>query len=451
MSQKVLILGAGRSGVGSAELLLKHDADIVLLDANESLDIPALLERFDISVRERVRVARELDSELMDWAELAVLSPGIPIDHEWVVALEQAGIPVWGEIELGFRYSRGDVLAITGTNGKTTTTTLLGEIMRAAGRETFVVGNIGKAYTHIADETTDDSVIVAEISSFQLESAPSFKPAVSAILNVTPDHLNRHYTMDNYAAVKGRIAANQTESEYCVLNYEDDRLRSFAETVQAQVVWFSSERVLKSGIWLEDGVITYRIGDANGTICHVSEMQILGVHNYENAMAACAMALAYGVDEKVIAQSLKDFAGVEHRIEFVCERDGVAYYNDSKGTNPDAAIRGIRAMERPTWLIGGGYDKGSDYKPWIEAFDGKVRGFVLIGATREAIRDDAIACGFDEDKIVLKDSFEEAVGYCMEQAVSGEAVLLSPACASWGMFKDYEERGDVFKELVRRG
>ena len=294
-------------------------------------------------------------------------------------------------------------------------------------------------------------MIVAEISSFQLESAPSFKPAVSAILNVTPDHLNRHYTMDNYAAVKGRIAANQTESEYCVLNYEDDRLRSFAETVQAQVVWFSSERVLKSGIWLEDGVITYRIGDANGTICHVSEMQILGVHNYENAMAACAMALAYGVDEKVIAQSLKDFAGVEHRIEFVCERDGVAYYNDSKGTNPDAAIRGIRAMERPTWLIGGGYDKGSDYKPWIEAFDGKVRGFVLIGATREAIRDDAIACGFDEDKIILKDSFEEAVGYCMEQAVSGEAVLLSPACASWGMFKDYEERGDVFKELVRRG
>lgn len=451
MSQNVVILGAGRSGIGSAELLLKHEADIVLLDANKSLDIPALLTQFDASVRGRVRVACELDRELTDWAELAVLSPGIPIDHEWVLALEKARIPVWGEIELGFRYSRGDVLAITGTNGKTTTTTLLGEIIRAAGRETFVVGNIGKAYTHIADETTDDSVIVAEISSFQLESAPSFRPVVSAILNVTPDHLNRHYTMDNYAAVKGRIAANQTDSEYCVLNYEDERLRSFAETVQAQVVWFSSARVLESGIWLEDGVITYRIGDKSGTICHVSELQILGVHNYENAMAACAMALAYGVDAKVIAQTLKDFAGVEHRIEFVCERDGVAYYNDSKGTNPDAAIRGIRAMERPTWLIGGGYDKGSDYKPWIEAFDGKVRGFVLIGATREAIRDDALACGFDADKIVLKDSFEEAVGYCMEQAVNGEAVLLSPACASWGMFKDYEERGDVFKELVRRG
>ena len=257
--------------------------------------------------------------------------------------------------------------------------------------------------------------------------------------------------MENYAAVKGRIAANQTADEYCVLNYEDERLRAFADTVQAQVIYFSSERMLDQGIWIRDGVITYRIGEKSGEICPVDDLQILGTHNHENAMAACAMALAYGVDAASIAKTLRGFAGVEHRIEFVCERDGVAYYNDSKGTNPDAAIRGIRAMKRPTYLIGGGYDKGSDYKPWIEAFDGKVRELVLIGATREAIRKDALACGFEEDKIILKDSFEEAVAHCMERAVSGEAVLLSPACASWGMFSDYEERGNTFKELVRKG
>ncbi len=451
MSQKVLILGAGRSGIGSAELLLRHDADIVFLDGNKSLDVPALLEHFDASVRGRVKVAQELNEELTGWAELAVLSPGIPIDHEWVIRLQSAGIPVWEELELGYRYSKGDVLAITGTNGKTTTTTLLGEIMRDTGRETFVVGNIGQAYTHIADQTDDDSVTVAEVSSFQLESAPTFHPVVSAILNITPDHLNRHYTMENYAAVKGRIAANQTADEYCVLNYGDERLRAFADTVQAQVIYFSSERMLDQGIWIRDGVITYRIGEKSGEICPVDDLQILGTHNHENAMAACAMALAYGVDAASIAKTLRGFAGVEHRIEFVCERDGVAYYNDSKGTNPDAAIRGIRAMKRPTYLIGGGYDKGSDYKPWIEAFDGKVRELVLIGATREAIRKDALACGFEEDKIILKDSFEEAVAHCMERAVSGEAVLLSPACASWGMFSDYEERGNTFKELVRKG
>ena len=298
---------------------------------------------------------------------------------------------------------------------------------------------------------TEETVTVAEISSYQLETTDLFHPEVSAILNITPDHLNRHYTMDNYAAVKGRIAANQTAEEYCVLNYEDERLRAFADTVKAQVIFFSSARTLTRGIWLEDDEIAYAIGEKSGTICRTDELQILGVHNYENAMAACAMALAYGVDEDVIAQTLKDFAGVAHRIEFVCERDGVAYYNDSKGTNPDAAIRGIRAMKRPTYLIGGGYDKGSDYKPWIEAFDGKVRELVLIGATREAIRDDALACGLDEDKIILKDTFEEAVAHCMERAKEGEAVLLSPACASWGMFTDYEERGDVFKELVRKG
>ena len=400
----VLVLGAGRSGLGAAKLLTDHQAQVTILDSNKNLDQASVLAHFSDAEQDRIRIAvGDLTDELLDWAELAILSPGIPIDHEWVTTCGKADIPVWGEVELASRLSRGDILAITGTNGKTTTTTLLGQMMQDAGKETFVVGNIGTAFTETADATTDQSVIVAEISSFQLESAPTFHPVVSSILNITP----------------------------------------------AKVLWFSSEHVLEEGIWLEDNRITYRIDGLSGQICHVDELQILGVHNYENVMAACAMALAYGVDPASVRKSVLAFKGVAHRIEYVCERDGVVYYNDSKGTNPDASIRAIKAMRRPTLLIGGGYDKGSDYKPWIEAFDGKVKEFILIGATREAIRDDALACGFDADRIVLLDTFEEAVARCIADAEEGDAVLLSPACASWGMFDNYEQRGDVFKELVR--
>lgn len=446
----VLVLGAGRSGLGAAKLLTDHQAQVTILDSNKDLDQASVLAHFSDTEQARIRIAvGDLTDELLDWAELAILSPGIPIDHAWVTTCGQANVPVWGEIELASRLSKGDILAITGTNGKTTTTTLLGQIMEDAGKETFVVGNIGTAFTEITDATTDQSVIVAEISSFQLESAPTFHPVVSSILNITPDHLNRHYTMENYAAVKERIAVNQTAQEACVLNYEDPMLRAFGGQTGAKVLWFSSEHVLEEGVWLEDNRITYHIDVLSGQICHVDELQILGVHNYENVMAACAMALAYGIDPASVRKSVLAFKGVAHRIEYVCERDGVVYYNDSKGTNPDASIRAIKAMRRPTLLIGGGYDKGSDYKPWIQAFDGKVKEFVLIGATREAIRDDALACGFDADRIVLLDTFEDAVARCIADAEEGDAVLLSPACASWGMFDNYEQRGDVFKELVR--
>ena len=361
--------------------------------------------------------------------------------------MKAKNIPVWGEIELAYTYGRGDVLAITGTNGKTTTTTLLGEIMKQAARSVFVVGNIGTPYTGIASKTEDDSVIVAEISSFQLETVHSFRPKVSAILNITPDHLNRHHTMEAYIGAKERIAENQTEKDYCVLNYEDEVLREFGETVRAQVLYFSSRRKLNRGVWLEGDRIICNI-DGETEICRTGDLQILGTHNYENVMAAVAMAYVYGVPAEVIRQVITSFKGVEHRIEFVAEKNGVAYYNDSKGTNPDAAIRGIRAMNRPTRDLVVGYDKDSSYEEWIEAFDGKVKKLVLIGATREKIAQTARRLGFTD--VVLADSFEEAFEKCTEYAQPGDAVLLSPACASWGMFKNYEERGDKFKELVEQ-
>ena len=310
-----------------------------------------------------------------------------------------------------------------------------------------MVGNIGNPYTSIVPETREDSVIVAEMSSFQLETVHTFRPKVSAILNITPDHLNRHHTMEAYIAAKERIAENQTADDVCVLNYEDDVLREFGGKISADVLYFSSRRKLKRGVYLDGTTIICNV-DGEIPVCDVSELQILGTHNHENAMAAVAMAYAYGVPMDVIRKTLKEFAGVEHRIEFVAEKNGVAYYNDSKGTNPDAAIRGIRAMNRSTVLIGGGYDKQSSYDEWIQAFDGKVKKLVLIGATREKIAETAARLGFTD--VVLADTFEEAFEKCVGYAQPGDAVLLSPACASWGMFKNYEERGDKFKELVKQ-
>ena len=292
----------------------------------------------------------------------------------------------------------------------------------------------------------ENSVAVAEVSSFQLETIHEFRPRVSAILNITPDHLNRHHTMEAYIAAKEDVAKNQTEEDTCVLNYEDEVTRKFGEKVKTKVLYFSSQRKLEKGIYLDNGNIVYK-DDEEVILCHVDELQLLGTHNHENVMAASAMAAAYGVPFETIRKTIKEFAGVAHRIEFVCEKNGVAYYNDSKGTNPDAAIKGIQAMNRKTLLIGGGYDKDSEYEEWIEAFDGKVKKLVLLGQTREKIAEAARKVGFED--IILVDSLEEAVKVCAELANEGEAVLLSPACASWGMFKNYEERGDKFKEYVK--
>ena len=444
--RKVLVFGAGISGIGAAGLLEANGADVILYDGNEKLDPASLKEQLGEKSSAAVLIGK-LPQETITSLDMAVLSPGVPTDLPVVLAMKEAGVQVIGEIELAYQFGKGDVLAITGTNGKTTTTSLLGQIMKQAREEVYVVGNIGNPYTAVAGQMTEQAVTVAEISSFQLETIREFCPKVSAILNITPDHLNRHHTMEAYIGAKERIVENQTAEDYCVLNYEDEVLRQFGETVKAQVLYFSSRRKLNRGVYLDGDRIICNI-DGETEICRTGDLQILGTHNYENVMAAVAMACAYGVPADIIRRVITSFKGVEHRIEFVAEKNGVAYYNDSKGTNPDAAIRGIRAMNRPTVLIGGGYDKDSSYEEWIDAFDGKVKKLVLIGATREKIAETARKKGFTD--IVLADSFEEAFEKCTEYAEPGDAVLLSPACASWGMFKNYEERGDKFKELVEQ-
>lgn len=444
--KKVLVFGSGISGIGAVKLLEAVQACVVLYDGNEKLDRNDIAGKLPEGSTCEI-ILGELPGEVLSTLDLVVMSPGVPLDIPVVQKLKDAGIPVWGEVELAYRMGAGTVLAITGTNGKTTTTALLGEIMKAYAESVFVVGNIGNAYTGASLEMKDDSYTVAEISSFQLESTHTFKPEVSAILNITEDHLNRHHTMEEYIRVKELITANQTKENFCILNYEDEILRKFAESCPAKVVFFSSLHKLEEGIFLDGDKIVWKTEKESFVFAKTGELKLLGQHNYENVMAASAMAYCAGVPAEIIRKVIMAFTAVPHRIEFVEEIRGVAYYNDSKGTNPDAAIKGIQAMNRPTFLIGGGYDKESSYEEWIQSFDGKVKELVLIGQTREKIQKAAHACGFFHT--VLAENLEEAVHICAEKAEPGDAVLLSPACASWGQFDNYEQRGDKFKEYVR--
>ena len=445
-NKKVLVVGTGISGVAATQLLVEKGISTVLFDGNKDLNTREFFEK-NPQISDVPIILGDLSDEQMNGIDIAVLSPGVPTDIPMVLAMKDKGIQIWGEIELAYYIGKGRVIAITGTNGKTTTTALTGQIMRNYFDDVRVVGNIGIPYTSEASNMSDDTVTVAEISSFQLETIHEFAPKVSAILNITPDHLNRHHTMEAYIQAKEDITKNQTKDDYCVLNYEDKILRQFAGKCKAKVIYFSSRSILPEGFCMNGDDIIYVHDDREEFVINVHDLNILGYHNYENVMAACAMATCFGVPMDVIVRTLKEFTAVEHRIEFVTEKRGVKFYNDSKGTNPDAAIQGIKAMDRPTYLIGGGYDKESEYDEWIEAFDCKVRELILIGQTADKIEACAHKHGFMQT--VKVDTLEDAVNYCYERAVKGEAVLLSPACASWGMFANYEERGRIFKDIVR--
>lgn len=447
-NQKVLVAGTGKSGIAAAKVLLEMGGEVVLYDGNRELDPEKIKAKFEEDAKVTV-VLGELTRPDLLGVELSIISPGIPLSAPFVPVLDEAKVPIWSEIQLAYHVSKGKLAAITGTNGKTTTTALTGEIMKAFYEEVFVVGNIGIPYTETALETTDKSVTVAEVSSFQLETIMDFRPDVSAILNITPDHLDRHGTMENYIEVKERIASNQTEDDWIVLNYDDEVLREFGESkdLKPKVMYFSGRQELKEGLYLDGEVIVYRHGGKTEELVNVQELQLLGRHNYENVMAAIAISIHMGVPMETILRVVKEFKAVEHRIEFVLERAGVKYFNDSKGTNPDAAIQAIHAMPGPIVLIAGGYDKQSEYDEWIESFGGKVKYMVLIGQTRDKIAECARRHGFSE--IMYAEDMAEAVRVCAAYANTGDNVLLSPACASWGMFDNYEQRGDIFKECVR--
>lgn len=445
MSQKVLVAGTGISGIAAAKLLLAQGGEVVLYDGNEKLSAEDLKAKFDEGAKVTV-ILGELKKLDLTGVELCIISPGISLEAPFVAVIDEAKIPIWSEIELAYHCTKGKLAAITGTNGKTTTTALTGEIMKHFCESVFVVGNIGDPYALHALETTDESVTVAEISSFMLETIMDFRPDVSAITNITPDHLDRHKTMECYIQVKEGIARNQTEEDTCVLNYDDPVLREFGKTLKCKVLYFSRKEQLESGIFMDGDTIIYRHDGKNEEVLNVNNLNIIGGHNHENVMTAIGITVSFGVPLSVIREACEEFKAVEHRIEFVRERFGVKYYNDSKGTNPDAAIQAIKAMPGPTLLIAGGYDKHSEYDEWIESFDGKVRYLVLIGQTRDKIAECARKHGMND--IMYAEDLKEAVQVCASYANSGDFVLLSPACASWGQFRNFEERGKMFKDFV---
>lgn len=443
--KKALVCGMARSGIAAAKLLNRLGARVTLQDMKKREEISA-----DVLALEGEGIVLYTGAnpdEIACAQDLIVLSPGIPCDLPFIAAAEEAGIEVISEVELAYRLTPCPITAITGTNGKTTTTTLTGEIMKTAYSGTAVVGNIGIPYSEEVERLTEKDWVVAEISSFQMEKAKEFHPHISAVLNITPDHLNRHKTMDVYIAMKERVFAKQTAEDFCILNHGDETCRKMADKTAAKVFFFDSSETLAEGIYLDGDAIEVRWGAINETLIHVDELQILGVHNYENVMAAAAMGICAGIALDTIRAVLKGFAGVAHRIEYVATVDGVDYYNDSKGTNVDASIRAVLAMKKPIVLIGGGYDKGSSFDEWTKLFPGRVKHLVLIGVTAPKVRASAEKFGFTA--ISDCETFEEAVDLCREKAEDGDCVLLSPACASWGMFDNYEQRGDMFKEQVR--
>ncbi|MBQ9609141.1 MAG: UDP-N-acetylmuramoyl-L-alanine--D-glutamate ligase [Lachnospiraceae bacterium] len=451
LNKKVLVAGAGKSGVAASELLARNNESVILYDENKKgeLDAENISVNFPDNIKGNIEIILgEISDEIISGCEFMVISPGIPTDNEFSTRVRTLGLRILSEIELAYLYEKGEVLAITGTNGKTTTTSLVGEIMKAYNENTYVVGNIGIPYTSIADKTTEDSVTVAEISSFQLETIEKFKPHISAVLNITPDHIDRHHTFENYAECKMDIAKNQFKDDYIVLNYDDPETIKRAELDNVNVVLFSRIKHLDEGVYVDRDDVVIRKDNVITKVLSLNDIQLLGTHNVENILAAVAITYYAGVPIKTIEKVCTEFKGVEHRIEYVRTVNGVKYYNDSKGTNPDAAIKGIKAMTTTTFLIGGGYDKGVGFDEWIEAFDAKVKYLVLIGQTAKTIATCAKNHGFNS--IMFMDSLEEAVDFCYKNAKPGDAVLLSPACASWGMFKNYEERGNLFKEYVMK-
>lgn len=446
-NKTVLVAGTGISGIGAVSLLQKLDANIVIYDGNAKLNKKDLIDKMKLEENTPIYLG-EFPLEILNYIEILVLSPGISVESEFIIKAKKAGVRVIGEIELAFNLCKGKIIAITGTNGKTTTTALVGAIMKHHQEDVFVVGNIGNSFAQTVLKTTDNSVTVAEISSFQLETTDRFKPEVSTVLNISPDHLDRHHTLENYLDIKMNIASNQDEENVCILNYEDDLLKEYASKLHTNIRFFSSKNKINNGVYLEADKIIINNDGINTVICSTKELKLLGIHNYENIMAAILITLSIGVPLKEIREAVINFKSVEHRIEFVATKNGVDYYNDSKGTNTDASIKAIEAMPGKTVLIAGGYDKGGNYDDWIKTFKDKIKCIILIGETKYKIADSARRLKFNN--ILFAQTLEEAVELASKEAVSGEAVLLSPACASWGMFKNFEQRGQLFKDQVNK-
>lgn len=446
---RAMVLGMARSGIAAANLLLLRGAEVWVCDVKKKEDFHGELDELERGGA-HLLLGEKHPEEHLDGLDLLVVSPGIRIEHPAIERAKALGVEVVGEVEYAYRESTGLLLAVTGTNGKTTTVTLLGEIFKNAGRKTYVVGNIGTPYSGAVPQMRAGDVTVCEISSFMMETSKKFHPAVAAVLNISEDHMDRHKTMERYIQLKERIFENCGEEDFVVLNYDDPVTRAMADHAHCRVVWFSSRNLVPFGAFVRDGMIVFGTQETPRAVCAVDEVYIPGEHNLKNALAATAMAMVSGIPAPVIRHTLRSFKGVEHRIEFVRELDGVRFINDSKGTNVDSTIQAVRAMKAPTVLILGGYDKHCDFTPLVEVIkENPIVNIVLIGATAAQIAETLEKCGYTAYEHCGTD-FERAVRRSLELAQRGGNVLFSPSCASFDMFTDYEARGRIFKEIVNR-
>ena len=442
--KKVLLVGLAKTGISTIKCLAKYGADITVNDIKTEDQLEEIIA--EIKDIDGIKYILGHHPENISDIDMVVVSPGVPLDLPFIKKVIEENKELIGEVELAYQLAKKPYfVGITGTNGKTTTTSLTGEIFEKAGKETYVVGNIGNPVIDAVQAANEGASFVTELSSFQLESIKDFRPSVSAVLNITEDHMNRHHTMENYIDAKARVFMNQDKENFCVLNYDDELTRALAEKCNANVVFFSRLEKLEKGVYVENGDIIIDINEKIN-LMKVCELSLPGGHNLENCMAAAAMAYVSGIDIEVIREVLKTFKAVEHRLEFVKEVEGVKYVNDSKGTNPDSTIKAVQAYENPIILIAGGYDKGSTYDELLEIAKKNVKTLVLLGQTADKIEEAARRIGFTD--IHRVEDMKEAVKTCRDIAKEGDIVLLSPACASWGMYKNFEVRGKDFKDNV---
>lgn len=446
IGQRVLVVGLARSGTAAAKLLTMAGAVVRLHDRQAPSQLPEVAQEL---IASGMAFSQDEDPRiLLDSIDAIIISPGVPIDSPLVLAAKERGIQVLGEMELGARFAAGPIYAITGTNGKTTTVTLLGEMLRQAGLVSHVTGNVGYPLTAAVVQAGPDDPLVTEVSSFQLESMQLFHPNIAAVLNVTPDHLNRHGTMANYANLKRHIADNQTVHDFLVLNLDDKTVHDMGSGAVSKVYWFSRTQAVSFGTCIEEGQLVFCDAGGKKTICRLEDVSIPGAHNLENALAASCMAMLANVPPAVIRHTLRSFSGVEHRLEFVLEASGVRYINDSKGTNPDATMWAIRAMSAPFVLLAGGFDKQVSFDDLARcaAEHSFTRAIVLYGQTAGSLASAFLHAGLENVHQV--DSLSNALALAIRIAEPGFAVLLSPACSSFDQFSSYEERGRIFKQLV---
>jgi UDP-N-acetylmuramoylalanine--D-glutamate ligase len=442
-NKRVLVVGLGKSGLAAAHFLKTLGARVTVSDARPAMLIAELSELLEQGFSVEAGSHGLLTFRRQD---LIVVSPGVPMSTPELKQVRAMGAHIIGELELGSQYLQGEVIAVTGSNGKTTTTSLIGEILKATGRATLVGGNIGRPVTAMVEESTPESWSVLEVSSFQLETVETFKPKIALVLNITPDHLDRHGTFEAYAALKARITEFQTSEDFLLLNGEDKETQMIAAKTKAQVYWFSGRRPIKQGAFVHGESILFvaREGAKPEPVMPVAEISLAGAHNVENVLAAICAARLAGVESETIRASVRQFKAVEHRLEFVREVGGVRYFNDSKATNVDATIKAVEAFADGIHLILGGKDKGSEYRVLESLLRERVKTVITIGSAAEKIERqlDGVV------KIERAETLERAVAFAAAAAVAGDTVLLAPACASFDQFENYEQRGRVFKELV---